>query len=379
MDKMADKQSNITVTKKKQDLYASNIYQYHKLAEEKYCFVPCRVEEAQDELEFTFFTENMTLLTRVRDMELSVKYGILVQILEICMEHPQYCFSLCPDNLYLDMQNRVRVLERDFLENGIFGEERLTEVLALAGCILQKKYSYDDFYKGGLKLLSRQRRTRFLTEITTVDEALEVFRSRQKEAREQQNLILVGRESYRYRTAFLIITSLGCVVLAALFVYQKVWQTDPMASALQAERYYMENNLTAVADALASTPVSEMDAHEKYILAVTYIRGQSIDSFDYGTKERLISKLSWQGDENLLDYWIYLGRLDVDQALDVAMRISDNQLTLYAYLQKLEQVSMDTQLPGEEKTQQMETIRSRIKSLAEELGVTYKETPAEGE
>ena len=167
--------------------------------------------------------------------------------------------------------------------------------------------------------------------------------------------------------------------MAALLVYQKVWQTDPMSSALQAERYYMENNLTAVADALAPIPVSEIDVHEKYILAVTYIRGQSIDSFDYGTKERLISKLSWQGDENLLDYWIHLGRLDVDQALDVAMRISDNQLTLYAYLQKLEQISMDTQLPGEEKARQIDAVRSKIKTLAEELGVSYKETQAGGE
>lgn len=378
---MMEKQNQIVITKKKQDLYASNVYQYHKLEEENYGFVPCQVLEAQDELEITFFTEDLMPISGVRDMELSIKYGVLLQVLEICAEHPQYYFAVSPENLYLDMQNRVRVLERDFLDSGQFGEERLAEILALAGCLLQKKYSYEDYYKGGLKLLTRQRRTRFLSELTSLQDAMEVFRSHQKEAREQeqQNLILVRRNTYRCRTGLLAITALGCAVMAALLVYQKVWQTEPMASALEAERYYMENNLTAVADALASIPVSEMDRHEKYILAVTYIRGQSIDSFDYGTKERLISKLSWQGDENLLDYWIYLGRLEIDQALDVAMRISDNQLTLYAYLQKLEQVSMDTQLPGEEKAQQMETLRSRIKSLADELGVSYKESQTGGE
>lgn len=376
-----DRQEHITVTRKKQDLYASNIYQYHKLAEENYCFVPCQIQEAQDELEFTFRMEGMAPVSGMRDRELSVRYGILVQVLELCMEHPQYRFAVCPDNLYLDMQGRVRVLERDFAGPGASGEGCLPEILALAGYLLQKKYNYHDFYEGGLKLLSRQRRTRFLAEITSAGDALEVFRNRQKEAREQeqQDLILVKRGSYRSRNILLIITGLGCAAMAALLVYQKVWLTDPMSSALAAERYYMENNLTAVADALAPIPAAEMDAHEKYILAVTYIRGQSIDSFDYGTKERLISKLSWQGDENLLDYWIHLGRLDVDQALDVAMRISDKQLTLYAYLQKLEQISMDTQLPGEEKAQQMDAVRSKIKALAEELGVSYQETQAGGE
>jgi len=53
----------------------------------------------------------------------------------------------------------------------------------------------------------------------------------------------------------------------------------------------MENDYAGVADALAGIPVEQMDMHEKYLLAVVYIRGQSVDSFNMYTKERLIQKL----------------------------------------------------------------------------------------
>uniref|UniRef100_UPI0028A2B680 type VII secretion protein EssB/YukC n=1 Tax=Lacrimispora sp. TaxID=2719234 RepID=UPI0028A2B680 len=88
------------------------------------------------------------------------------------------------------------------------------------------------------------------------------------------------------------------------------------------QRAYLENDLTGVIDALEKILAEQLDRHEKYILAVVAIRGQSVDSFPAETKDRLISRLSYKGDENLLDYWIYLGRLEADQAIDAAMRMS---------------------------------------------------------
>ncbi|WP_312503375.1 type VII secretion protein EssB/YukC [Lacrimispora sp.] len=97
-----------------------------------------------------------------------------------------------------------------------------------------------------------------------------------------------------------------------------------------------------------------------------------MDSFPTETKDRLISRLSYKGDENLLDYWIHLGRLEADQAIDAAMRMSDNQLFLYAYLQKLETVSSYTTISGEIKSDQMNSLKEKIKTLANELGIEYQ-------
>jgi uncharacterized membrane protein YukC len=54
------------------------------------------------------------------------------------------------------------------------------------------------------------------------------------------------------------------------------------------------------------------------------------------------------------------------------MRMSDNQLLLYAYLQKLESVSSDTTISGEIKSDQMNSLKEKIKNLADELGIEYQ-------
>lgn len=366
---------------KKNNMHARNAYQYKRIADENFCFVPCTMEETQDEIRFFYDVAEMKPLFETKKLRNSIKYGFLVQVLEAVFHNPQFGFSLNPENLYIDLQNRVRVLERDYVPDKRREDEILSDFLALAGCYFQQKYTYEDYRDGGMELLKRNRKTRFLREIMSLKDAMDIMKNRQEQEleKEQGELITIRRKGYRNK---LITLSLLIVIgggLSALLVYQTLWLYYPQKRALMAERAYMENNLIMVADALQPIPVEKMDIHEKYLLATAYIRGQSVDSFDLNTKERLLSRLSYNGDSNLLDYWIFLGRLEVDKALDVAMRISDNQLLLYAYLQKLEQVSVDSVLSGEEKSQQIDSLKGKIKKLADELGIEYKENQAEGE
>lgn len=366
---------------KKNDMHASNVYQLKRLTDHNFYFVSCSLEEAQDEIRFSYDITHMKNFSDSKKSRNSIKYGLLVQVLEAVFYNPRFGFSLSPKNLYIDLQNRIRVLERDYVPDKGPGDQRLSEFLALAGSYFQKKYTYEDYRNGGRELLKRQRKTRFLFDLTSLEEARDVLICLQKQEleKEQRNLITINRNGHHTKTAALCLLTAVGAGLTVFLVYQTWWLYYPQKHALMAERFYMENHLTMAADALQPIPAEQMDNHEKYLLAVVYIRGQSVDSFDLDTKERLISRLSYNGDGNLLDYWIYLGRLEVDKALDVAMRISDHQLLLYAYLQKLDQVASDTRLAGNEKAQQIDLLKSKIKTLADELGIKYKENQAEGE
>ena len=97
-----------------------------------------------------------------------------------------------------------------------------------------------------------------------------------------------------------------------------------------------------------------------------------MDAFSEETKDMLIDRLSYNSDVKQLDYWIYLGRTDADNAIDIAQRLSDNQLLLYAYIQKYEIVSADTTLSGDDKSSQLNSIRENIKDLAQTLGIKYE-------
>lgn len=358
------------------DMDAKNPYEYHKLETAKFYFVPCTVEETYDELIFTYDLELLYPFSHARTMRNPEKYGFLLQILESISSSSEYKFSLHPENIYLDAQNRIRILERDLRHEGEGTEDAILEdIRALAGYLLQKKYSFENFKEGGTVLLKKQSTTRYLLEIDNQENAIEVLRTLQKEEREkdQERLLYVNKKGYRSSLWMLGLAVTGCVCMTAVLIYQNHWVIKREASALMAERAYMEQDFPAVMDALAGIPLEQMDRHEKYLLAVVSIRGQSVDSFQAETKERLLSKLSYDGDEHLLDYWISLGRMDADQALDIAMRMSDYQLTLYAYLQKMDLISADNLMPGEEKVQQVESLKEKVKNLANELGIEYQE------
>lgn len=367
---------------KKIDMNAKNLYEFTKLESARFYFVPCTIEETSDEIKAVFDIRGMRPFHEARKMRKSERYGFILQVLDAIAENPDYYFSLSPDNLFLDSQDRVRILNRD-AANGSEEEsdDKQMDIKAFAGYLLQKRYTYDNLREGGLKLLSKQKGTKSISEIESVAQAKERFQKAYIEEKEKDNreFISVRKKGY-YRSKWIMRIALaGCAAMALFLIYQNYWIIKPQSSSLKAERAYLENDFIGVTDALAEIPVDKIEKHEKFVLATVYIRGQSVDVFNMETKERLLSRLTYQGDESLLDYWIYLGRLDVDQALDTAMRMSDNQLILYAYLQKLEIVSSDTSLTGEMKAQQMASLKEKIKSLAEQLGIEYVESETENE
>ena len=157
----------------------------------------------------------------------------------------------------------------------------------------------------------------------------------------------------------------------AYTLYQHYKLIAPQRAALTAQRAYVESDYVAVIDSLKEVQPDALDVHEKYILAVSYIKGQAVDNFSSEAKDNILSRLNVKGDASVMDYWIYLGRLETKEAEDIALKMSDNQLLLYAYLQERDQVSRDSSLKGDEKAARMEMLDGEIDKLAEKLGIQY--------
>ena len=106
------------------------------------------------------------------------------------------------------------------------------------------------------------------------------------------------------------------------------------------------------------------------MLATAYIQGQVVDTFSAKDKENILSKVTYQSNEKVLDYWIHLGRLEVDKAEDLAMTMSDDQLLLYAYMHELHQVE-EGGLSGEAKKGRRQELIKEIEELAGKLGLIH--------
>lgn len=356
---------------KKTDLNASNVYQYALLKNLKHSFIPYEYEETADELKIIYDITGLKSLNKFRTSGKKEKYTILIELIEIIRENAEIYFSIAPDNLFLNSRKRIKILKRDIKSEE--NQNNFEEICALAGFLLQRRYSYKDYKDGGMKLLLKNPNTKFVTECKNEDELYEklVRLFEKEEKREADDFLRVYKRGYQAVRIMAILFLLISIFSTVLFFKEKFLISKPLETALYAQRAYLERDYVKVIDTLRPVSVLDMDAHEKYILAIAYIRSQSVDAFSSETKEMLTDRLAYNSDEKQLDYWIYLGRLDADSAIDIAQRLSDNQLLLYAYINKLEILSADTALSGDEKFKQIESIRENIKTLAQNLGIEY--------
>ena len=105
-----------------------------------------------------------------------------------------------------------------------------------------------------------------------------------------------------------------------------------------------------------------MGVNIKYVVAVAYANRENFQKEEIDV---IVSRLAPTTNEKELDYWIYLGRLDVKTAEDIALSLSDDKLLIYAYMKETDLLESDTTVSGEEKKARLDQLEQEITKLGE--------------
>ena len=129
----------------------------------------------------------------------------------------------------------------------------------------------------------------------------------------------------------------------------------------------MATNYDKTIDALDSYSVNRLPKSAKYVLATSFVK---LDNLSSEQTEAVLNTITQSSDDMILNYWIYLGRGDLEKALDVAQNIGDTQLILHAYTNLYEKVKADTDMSGSEKQKKLKEYEKEISELSDELNET---------
>lgn len=358
-----------SITVKKSDMAAQGNFDYRRLCVPGEYLIPCQVEEKREELVFTYETEFLKEVTLLRKEGRKTKLAVLLDGAGLAKMRLDYVGSLKPSNLYYDGSCRIRLLERDVYRRGegFDPEEFLMEYKALIGFVMQRRYRYEDYRQGGLKLLEKNSFLAKIGNCETIDQVKEVLLKAYEEetAYLEERKILVDRGGYRRKQVCL---ALGGICLAAALGTIGYWSylVIPKERAVAAASMkYIEKDYVGIIDAMKPLEVGDLDLHHKYILAESYVRGESLSREQ---RENILSGLSLKGDERILRYWIQIGRLNPVEAENIAMQCSDDELLLYAYLKEKNLTEIDTGLTGEEKAAKLSALEKKIQDLSKKYG-----------
>lgn len=377
----SDIQENMEIRVQRADMEAKTIYDFKRLEHGTVAMLPMTIKEEKETLLLCFDMEGMHSITEVQKMEKLQKLELILQVAELEKDYMRFEFQLSPENLYYDRLNRVKIKFRD-ITTGLY-EERKEQFLklyqALIGYIMDGSRPYEDYLSGGKELLKNQKEVVTLLSAETLEEEISLLQTLYENYKKEETIlkIKVDKKKYKKMNIYGIVSSVFLVVLFGAVVYGYFWHIPRQDKIVEANDAYLQKDYIRVIDSLKDFEIGQMERAQKYILATAYIQGESVDSFSTKDKEVILSKINYQSNEGIFDYWIHLGRMEVKEAENLALQMSDDQLLLYAYLQELSRIEEDQEMSGEEKSSKKQDLMKKVEELADKLHILYREEDEE--
>ncbi|MDE6749670.1 MAG: hypothetical protein K2K21_11520 [Lachnospiraceae bacterium] len=369
-----EESGSVKETIRKSKLTASNEFELKKLVRAQDGFLNCSMEEEKESLIMTYEINNLLPWTGIRREPKELMFSALIDAGRLEQRAQMYRFTLAPENLYYDIQGRVYVKTRDVYgaDGGYSQEEFMREYKSLIGCTLIKKYKFEDYDKGGQDLLAEDRFLGGIMECTDVGQILDRLHDEYfhyKKIHEERYVEVSKAGSRGSKIALGIMGVLSAAALA-FFGWLFLWERPYKDAVIAANEAYLQSDYNGTVEAMEAVKVERMNVYQKYILAYSCVR---CESFSDVNMRNILNTISLNGDEKLMEYWIYINRLDTEKAADIAMQESSDQLLFYAYLKEKAVVENDSSLSGQEKNDRLSDIDNKLKPLKEEFSTLTEE------
>ena len=347
----------------------------------------CTLEELEDGISLFFNTEGLEQSEKIRSKSREQQLRFLINCANLESLYDEYDFSMSTDNLLVDINLRPQVLLRDIKSgragtgmgdgagsvggngenNGISirninGQRFLPKYMALIGSFLLRKYKYEDFEKGGDSLYKKDKLTLELSEMKCTED---VKNRLIKEYHKTVNKIAQTKHLVPKRNAIIsriAIPVLTLSLLAASFfaAMALLYDIPYRNSVIMANEAYIAGSHLDVQRALAGFHVQDLSHETKHILSRSYVATEPLSD---AQRTNILMGLALITDTSIFDYWIHLGRLEFDDAIDIAQRFGDNELLLFAYIRQEAVVRADPHMSGSEKVTALSYIEDRINAL----------------
>ncbi|KQB76664.1 hypothetical protein AK964_22390, partial [Clostridium butyricum] len=188
-------ENTIKVTVKKSNLNANSEFDFYQIAQKSENLLDCNIHREEDQIQFQFFVGEGKRFDEIRNFSIAYRYQSLINAIYLLEVAKKVDFSMSPMNLYFDINMMPKIMMRDVYRDDKYNEEKIVkEYKSLIGYTLQNKYSFEDYFNGGEKLLLKSKVTRPYASLNTVkdlcDTLIAEFKKYQEEIKEKQRLKL---------------------------------------------------------------------------------------------------------------------------------------------------------------------------------------------
>jgi len=328
--------------------------------------VPCEMEQEKDSFTLMFDDTGLRSYNAVFSQPEAERYRALANIAELeelCFE---YVFSLAPSNLLVDVNLLPKVLERNACNSVQEQEFFLKEFKALIGAVVQPQYSFEDYLCGGDDLYRKHKALERIVSLDTAqeirDELLRLYTSvRIERAKNYTQIRRINARIYRILIPVLGVLTVFALAVAVYLYFFVVPHNDALIAGNNA---YLQQDYIATQNALQDLSLNDLPYETKYMLARSYVMTEGLSAQQ---RSNVLEAITIQTDDRYFCYWITVGRLEFDEAIDYAKQLGDDELELYAWASKRIFLMNNTTLSGADKEAQINQADSEIERIQKKI------------
>ncbi|NFL80436.1 hypothetical protein FDB91_13195, partial [Clostridium sporogenes] len=238
-------ENTIKVTVKKSNLNANSEFDFYQIAQKSENLLDCNIHREEDQIQFQFFVGEGKRFDEIRNFSIAYRYQSLINAIYLLEVAKKVDFSMSPMNLYFDINMMPKIMMRDVYRDDKYNEEKIVkEYKSLIGYTLQNKYSFEDYFNGGEKLLLKSKVTRPYASLNTVkdlcDTLIAEFKKYQEELRKTK--IEVNKNKFRNLKYFSRIGSIVVLILAILCGYYTFFIIPENKAVIKGNESYVKQD-----------------------------------------------------------------------------------------------------------------------------------------
>ncbi len=367
----------------KSEIKTKNFQTLNVLSNEPAFFVPAHFQVTEDEVLFTYeIGVNRSLvdvqLTMIEKLKFLVSINRFSPLVEGLLT-----VNLNPKNIVVDFNDSPMLVHRGIVEileptTATTAEDFFVQYKSLVVSLFSKKFSYEDLVNGNL---SRAKDSQFVKDVVlceTKDDLLVLLQTHleKEEHYQRTKLKYVPKGRYKLFLQLTILLGVAAVILGGFLAYDQLVKIPLQNTLLAADEAFIAKDNQEVISTLENVDVDKLPIASKYELAYCYV---SAEPFTDVQLNNILNNMSLNSEEAYLDFWIYYGNGNFDQALDIARKLDDVELKIAALGKKIEETQNNKNLSGKEREEELDKLNKELDKYTEELNQAVNPPAEDGE
>ncbi|WP_066390966.1 type VII secretion protein EssB [Fictibacillus phosphorivorans] len=276
--------------------------------------------------------------------------------LVVCPENIVFDQSLSPAFLHYGVKESIPPYEAE--HERVWKELKATIVFLVDG-----KHSFHDY----LKLHETIELSTAAKEVLEVDDlnGLLLFIQKKLNDIDEKDKLMLNIPQKKWKiTQYASLGLLICFIPAIIYTIYSLFFLQPRQEAfVSSNEHFLGKEYSEVVEVMSDYDVEDMPNVVQYQLASSYIINESLTEEQ---KENIQNTVSLQSEPLYFQYWIYIGRGNAKEALDIARSLEDKDLIMFALIKYREELKSDDKLSSEEKQQKIKEVQAEIDEYLEE-------------